>query len=59
MAGLASQIDFAPTLLSLMSVSSCHAMMGCDFMADQASPGRALLQFDDYFSLMEPEKLLC
>lgn len=55
--GLASQIDLAPTLLSLMGVSSCHAMMGRDFMADQTSPGRALLQFDDYFALMEPEKI--
>ncbi|EIK43004.1 sulfatase [Cellvibrio sp. BR] len=54
---LASQIDLAPTLLSLMGVSSCHTMIGRDFIADPNSPGRALLQFDDYFALMEPEKI--
>lgn len=54
---LASQIDLAPTLLSIMGVSSCHAMPGRDFIADPTSPGRALLQFGDYFALMEPEKI--
>lgn len=54
---LASQIDLAPTLLSLMGVSSCHAMTGRDFMMDPSSPGRAILQFEDYFALMEPEKI--
>ncbi|MFC3113956.1 LTA synthase family protein [Cellvibrio fontiphilus] len=54
---LASQIDLAPTLLSLLGVSSCHALIGRDFVADPASPGRALLQFGDYFALMETEQL--
>lgn len=54
---LASQIDLAPTLLSLIGVSRCHPMTGRDFIADASSPGRALLQFGDYFALMEPEKI--
>lgn len=54
---LSSQIDLAPTLLSLMGVSSCHPMIGRDFTHDSTSPGRAFLQFDDYFALMEPEKI--
>lgn len=54
---LASQIDLAPTVLSLLGVSSCHPMIGRDFIADASSPGRALLQFEDYFGLMEAEKI--
>ncbi len=50
---LASQIDLAPTLLSMMGVSSCHTMTGRDFMLDNTSPGRALLQFENYFALMQ------
>lgn len=50
---LASQIDLAPTLLSMMGISSCHTMMGRDFMLDKTSPGRALLQFDNYFALVQ------
>lgn len=54
---LSSQIDLAPTLLSLMGISSCHPMIGRDLAQDSSSPGRAFLQFDDYFALMEPGKL--
>jgi phosphoglycerol transferase MdoB-like AlkP superfamily enzyme len=54
---LSSQIDLAPTLLSLMGVSACHPMVGRDFASDPTSPGRAVLQFEDYFALMEPDKL--
>ncbi len=50
---VASQIDLAPTLLSLMGVSGKHPMLGRDFAADETSPGRALIQFEDYFALME------
>jgi phosphoglycerol transferase MdoB-like AlkP superfamily enzyme len=49
----ASQIDLAPTLLSMMGISSCHTLTGRDFMLDQTSPGRALLQFENYFALMQ------
>lgn len=54
---LASQIDLAPTLLSMLGVSSCHTMVGRDFVADPNSAGRALLQFGDYFALMETGQL--
>lgn len=50
---LASQIDLAPTLLSMMGISSCHTMTGRDLMLDKTSPGRALLQFENYFALMQ------
>jgi phosphoglycerol transferase MdoB-like AlkP superfamily enzyme len=50
---LASQIDLAPTLLSMMGISSCHTMTGRDFTLDRKSPGRALLQFENYFALMQ------
>jgi phosphoglycerol transferase MdoB-like AlkP superfamily enzyme len=54
---LSSQIDLAPTLLSMMGVSSCHPLLGRDLSMDNHSPGRALLQFDNYFALMEPDQL--
>lgn len=50
---IASQIDLAPTLLSMIGVSSCHTMTGRDFTLDSSSPGRALLQFENYFALMQ------
>ena len=54
---LSSQIDLAPTLLSMMGVSSCHPLLGRDLTMDNHNPGRALLQFDNYFALMEPDQL--
>ncbi|WP_419570788.1 LTA synthase family protein [Rheinheimera sp.] len=54
---LASQIDLAPTLLSLAGVSACHPMLGRDFVADPSSPGRALLQFENLFALMTEQQL--
>ncbi|WP_419572032.1 LTA synthase family protein [Rheinheimera sp.] len=54
---LASQIDLAPTLLSLAGVSACHPMDGRDFISDPVSPGRALIQFDNLFALMTEEDL--
>lgn len=55
---LSSQIDLAPTLLSLIGVSSCNPLVGRDLASDASSPGRAILQFEDYFALMEPEKVV-
>ncbi|TWI69746.1 phosphoglycerol transferase MdoB-like AlkP superfamily enzyme [Pseudoduganella lurida] len=52
-ATIASQIDLAPTLLSLMGVSSTHPMIGRDLARDSTSPGRALLQFDNYFAWLD------
>jgi len=50
---IASQIDLAPTLLSMIGVSSEHPMIGRDLARDSESPGRALLQFDNYFTWLE------
>lgn len=50
---VASQIDLAPTLLSLMGISSHHPMIGRDFALDKTSSGRAPLQFNEYFVLLE------
>ena len=54
---VASQIDLAPTVLSLMGISANTPLVGRDFVRDDTSPGRALLQFDQYFALMEQDKL--
>ncbi|HEY1042935.1 MAG TPA: LTA synthase family protein [Telluria sp.] len=50
---IASQIDLAPTLLSLLGVSSEHPMIGRDLVRDGESPGRALIQFDNYFAWLD------
>lgn len=54
---VASQIDLAPTLLSLMGISDKTPLIGRDFSRDDTSPGRALMQFDQYFALMEDKQL--
>jgi phosphoglycerol transferase MdoB-like AlkP superfamily enzyme len=54
---VASQIDLAPTLLSLMGISTETPLTGRDFSADGSSPGRAMMQFDQYFALMEERQL--
>lgn len=53
----ASQIDLGATVLSLMGVSSEHPMIGRDFVKDGDSPGRALMQFDNYFAWLEGSKV--
>lgn len=53
---LASQIDLAPTLLSMAGLSTCHPMVGRDFTRDADSPGRALIQFNDLFALVTETK---
>jgi phosphoglycerol transferase MdoB-like AlkP superfamily enzyme len=50
---IASQIDLGPTLLSLMGVSSAHPMIGRDLARESDAPGRAMLQFDNYFAWLE------
>lgn len=52
---LASQIDLAPTVLSLMGINAETPLLGRDFSLDAESPGRALLQFDQYFALLEQQ----
>ncbi len=54
---LTSQIDLAPTLLSMLGVNSCHPMVGRDLTLDSTSPGRALIQFEQYFTLKQPDGL--
>lgn len=54
-ATLASQIDLGPTLLSMIGVSSTHPMIGRDFVKDSTTPGRAILQFDNYFTWLESD----
>ena len=54
---VASQIDLAPTLLSLMGISANTPLVGRDFSRDNTSPGRALMQFDQYFALMQERKV--
>lgn len=54
---IASQIDLAPTLLSLMGVDSCHPMIGRDITLAPEQPGRALIQFDNYFALLKDDGL--
>jgi len=56
--GIASQIDLAPTLLSLAGVSGETALFGRDLtqVSDDFN-GRALMQFDNYFAWMDDEKV--
>ncbi len=61
---LASQIDLAPTLLSLMGVAARHPFPGRDLsatlpefgVADGPTP-RALMQFEDRYAHLEPGHL--
>lgn len=50
---LASQIDLAPTLLSLMGIKSQHPFVGRDLVRDLDTPGRAMMQFFDNYAWME------
>ncbi|MGL5597398.1 MAG: LTA synthase family protein, partial [Aeromonas sp.] len=49
-----SQIDMAPTLLSLIGVSGDYPMLGKDLTRMPANwPGRAMMQYDKNFALMQ------
>ena len=50
---VASQIDLGPTVLSLMGLTTEHPMIGRDLARDAEGPGRALIQFDNYFAWLE------
>ncbi|MGI4843704.1 MAG: LTA synthase family protein [Janthinobacterium lividum] len=50
---IASQVDLGPTLLSLLGVSSNHPMIGRDLVRDDKTPGRALIQFNNYFAWLD------
>ena len=48
-----SQIDMAPTLLSLMGISASYPMLGQDLTRTPDDwPGRAIMQYDKNFALM-------
>lgn len=50
---ISSQIDLAPTLLSLMGLEGEHPLVGRDLAKFQDSPGRAMMQFNDYYAWMD------
>ena len=56
---VASQIDLAPTLLSIIGVSSEHPMIGHDLSSAEAlsSPGRAIMQFNSTQAYMEGDRV--
>jgi len=56
---IASQIDLAPTLLSLMGVAGLSPMPGLDFTRLDANfPGRAIMQFNAIQAYMEGDKVV-
>ena len=56
---VASQIDLAPTLLSLMGVDAVHPMIGRDLTREPASaPGRAMMQFEQHYAWMEDDRVV-
>lgn len=56
---IASQIDMAPTLLSLLGVDAPTPLLGHDLTDRSAfSPGRALMQYDRNFALMKGDALV-
>lgn len=57
---LASQIDLAPTLISLMGLSGEHPLIGRDLSdpAQRARPGRAIMQFDKTQAYMEGQDVV-
>jgi len=50
-----SQIDLAPTLLSLMGIASDHPMIGRDLVRFPDEPGRAIMQFNDCYAWMDDQ----
>jgi phosphoglycerol transferase MdoB-like AlkP superfamily enzyme len=58
-ASIASQIDLAPTLVSMMGLSGESPWMGRDMSdpAQRARVGRAILQFDKIQAYMEGDRL--
>jgi phosphoglycerol transferase MdoB-like AlkP superfamily enzyme len=52
-----SQIDLAPTLLSLAGISSDHPMIGHD-LTQPAGGGRAMMQFSDNYGYLKGDQLV-
>lgn len=57
---IASQIDLPTTVLSIMGISASHPMIGRDLTLteEQSKPGRAFMQYDDYFADMMGDKVV-
>lgn len=53
---LVSQIDMAPTLLSLIGLDTIHPMLGADLTV--RDPNRALLQYGDNFGYLSGDRLI-
>lgn len=53
---LVSQIDLAPTLLSLMGIDCVHPMLGQDLT--QRSPNRAMMQYGDNYGYLKGDELV-
>ncbi len=53
--GITSQIDLAPTLLSLMGIASENPLVGRDLARFPEAPGRAMMQFNDSYAWMDSE----
>lgn len=58
-ARLASQIDLAPTLLSVLGLDCVHPMLGRDLMSlPPDEPGRAVMQYDDNHAYWRGSKVV-
>lgn len=56
---VASQIDLAPTLLSLMGVDARHPMPGRDLTREPDDlPGRAMMQYEQHYAWMEGDQVV-
>ncbi len=56
---VASQMDLAPTLLSLMGVESSHPMQGQDLLqTHENDPGRAVMQFNNNQAYMVGDRVV-
>lgn len=56
---LVSQIDFAPTLLSLAGISDYHPMIGFDLTQEvPSSKQRAMMQYDQNYAWMDNNKVI-
>lgn len=53
---IVSQVDLAPTLLSLIGISSVQPMLGSDLT--QRYPGRAIMQYEDNYGYLRGDQLL-
>ncbi len=54
---ITSQIDLAPTLLSVLGIAAEHPMVGRDLTRTWPDGGRAMLQFDDLYAWLEEDAL--